>query len=196
MLGQASAHLTSSPLRTFKRALLDELLYYRSTSPSPIEPLCLFPNLGRLSEKNDHKRSFDTGFINSRPLARNHTTKEMDLSFGECGWPVGVEPNRLCQLELLDRKTVYIIETIFLAAALFWDLVFIPCPYHTMILASKLGLRMQSIASGFVKERIESVWANRTICQLDQLFQNNLESGTQTAIIYTQPSAKAGGKFF
>ena len=85
-------------------------------------------------------------------------------------------------------------EAISLTAALFWDPLFALCLRYAMKLASKLGLKTRSIASRLFKERIESVWANRTICQLDQLFQNNSEWWTGMAIIYAQPSAKARGK--
>lgn len=44
-----------------------------------------------------------------------------------------------------------------------------------MKLAFKLGLKMQGITSDMVKERIELVWANKTINQLDQLVWNNPE---------------------
>lgn len=39
----------------------------------------------------------------------------------------------------------------------------------------KLGLKMWSIVSNVVKEKIKLVWVNKTIIQLDQLFQNNSE---------------------
>ncbi len=194
VLGPAPTQLTSSALRTFKRTLSDESLGRRSTSPSLAEPLHPFPTVGPLLEKSNRKRLFDTAFINSRPLAGNHAAKEVDLSFGECGCPAPVKLNRSWQLELLDCKPVYIKEAIPLTAALFWEPLFAPCPRHTLKLASKLGLRTRGITSGVVKERIEAVWVNKTIRQLDQLFQNNPEWWTGMAIIYAQPSAKVGGK--
>ena len=75
-------------------------------------------------------------------------------------------------------------EAIPLAAAIFWNPLFATCHCHTVKLTFKLGLRMQSIVSGVVKEKIEWVWANQTISQLNQLFRNNLEWWTETAIIY------------
>lgn len=44
-----------------------------------------------------------------------------------------------------------------------------------MKLAFKLGLKMQDIANIIIKKRIELVWANKTISQLDQFYQNNPE---------------------
>ena len=133
-------------------------------------------------------------FINSCPHAGNHAIKKVDLSFGECECPAPIKLNRSWQLELLDHKSVYIMKAIPLAAALFWDPLFAACPRHNMKLISKLELKMRNIASGVVKEIIESVWINATIRQLDQLFRNNSESWTGMAIIYAQPSAKVGKK--
>ncbi len=157
VLGPTPTRLTSSALKTFKQALSDESLGRQSTSPCLAELLCLFPTLGPLPKKSNCKRLFDTAFINSLPLARNHTAEEVDLSFGKCRCPAPVKLNQLWQLELLDRKPVYIIEAIPLTAALFWEPLFTPCPCHTMKLASKLGLRTWGIASEVIKERIEAV---------------------------------------
>ncbi len=77
---------------------------------------------------------------------------------------------------------------------LFWDPLFTPWPRYTMKLISKLELKMRGIFSEVVKRKIKAVSANRTICQLDQLFQNNPEWWTGIAIIYAQPSAKASRK--
>ena len=157
VLGSAPTWLTSSALKTFKQALSDEPLGCQSTSSSSLEPPCPFPILGPLAKKSNRKRFFDTVFINSRSLAANHAIKEVDLSFEKYGCFAQVKLNWSWQLELLDCKPIYIIKAIFLAAALFWDLLFAPCLRHTMKLASKLGLRTQIIASGLVKERIELV---------------------------------------
>lgn len=172
MLGLTPPHLASTALKTFKQALSNELLR-RSTSFA--ESLCPFPPLGSLPNKTDRKRTFDIAFINSRPLAGNHAREEVDLSFAECGYPAAVKLNRSWQLELLDLKPVCIIETICLAAAIFWDTSFTLCHCYTVKLAFKLGLKTRGIASSVVKERIKFVWANRNICQLDQLFRKNLE---------------------
>lgn len=93
VLGPAPPHLTSSSLRIFKRALSDEPLRRRSTSPAQL--LCLFPPLGSLSDKTDRKRTFDKAFINSRLLASNHDRDEVDLRFAECGYTAAVKLNRL-----------------------------------------------------------------------------------------------------
>ena len=84
VLDPAPTHLTSSALKIFKQALSDKLLSCHLTSLSLVGPLGPFLTLGPLPEKNDHKRSFETTFINSCQLAGNHAAKEMDLKFGEC----------------------------------------------------------------------------------------------------------------
>lgn len=57
----------------------------------------------------------------------------------------------------------------------FWDLLFVLFHCYIVKLAFKLGLKMQNIANTVIKEKIELVWANRTISLLDELFQNNSE---------------------
>ncbi len=188
-------YLIFSALRTFQQALSDEPLRRRLTSLSPVEPLSTFLTLSSLPKKNDCKWFFDTVFLNSRLLADNHTIKGVDLRFGQCGYFVPVQLNRLWQLELLDRKSVYIIKTILLTTVQFWYLLFASYPHHTIKLALKLGLRMKNITIGVVKEKIELTWTNKTIRELDQLFQNNPKWWTEMGIIYSQPRAKAGGKF-
>ena len=154
------------PLRTFKQSLSDELWPHVLTSLA--KPFCLFPALSVVNpdnnnglynptNKNKHKRGFDTAFINSRPLAGNHDQKEVDLSFAGCGCPTTVKLNRLWQWDLLDPKPVYIIEAISLAAAFYGDPFFATCTCHTMKLAFKLGLKTNKIKSGMVKERIKAV---------------------------------------
>ena len=172
VLGPTPPHLVYTALKTFKRALSDKP-WRRSTSPA--KPLCPVPPLGLLPGKTDCKRTFDTAFINSRQLPGNYAWEEFDLSFAECGYPAAVKLNRSWQLELLNPKPVCIMEAIPLATAIFWDLSFAPCYCYNVKLAFKLGLRTRDIASGVVKEKIESVWANRTLSQLDQLFWNNPE---------------------
>lgn len=90
-------------------------------------------------------------------FAGNHPTQNIDLNFREYKCFVSVKFNLLWQFELLDCEPVYIMKVISLVAALFWDLLFISCLRHTIKLASKLWLKMQSIASKFVKEKIELV---------------------------------------
>ena len=167
VLSLAPTWLTSSALRIFKRALSDEHLDHQSTSPSPLKSFRPFSILGLMPKKSDCERPFDIAYINSRLFAANHAAKEFELSFGKCGCPAQVKFNRSQQMELLDRKPVCIMEAIPLATALFWDLLFTLYLRHTIKLASKLELKMPSIASGLVKERIESVYANRSIHQLD-----------------------------
>ena len=116
MLGPTPPHLASTAARTFEQAFSDELLC-RSTSPA--EFFCPFLPLGLLLKKTDRKRTFDTAFINSRPLASNHSRKEFDLSFAECGYSIAVKLNQSWQLKLLDPKPVSIIEAISLATLIF-----------------------------------------------------------------------------
>ena len=192
--------LGPSPLRTFKQSLSDEPRPRVSTSPAKL--LHPFPALGALNpndnngsynptDKNKCKRGFDIAFISSRPLAGNHDKEEVDLSFAGCGCPAAVKLNRSWQLDLLDPKPVCIIKAIPLASALFWDLSFAPYTRHTLKLAFKLGLRTNKIKSGVMKERIEAVWANRTISLLDRLFRDNPEWWIATAIVYTQLAIKS-----
>lgn len=138
VLGLDLTYLIFLALRIFKEALLDEFLHHSLTSLSLTKPFSPFLTLGLLSY---YKRSFKTMFLNSRPSARNHATKEVNLSFQECGSFASVKFNQLQQLKLLDRKPVYIIEVIALAVILFQDLLFIFFPYYTMTLAIKPGLQ-------------------------------------------------------
>lgn len=143
--------------------MLNKFLSCQSTSLSHTESLYLFFTLGPLSRKSNYKQFFDTIFINSCPHARNHATKEIDLSFEKCGDLIPINFNQSWQLKLLDCKSVCIIKAISLTAALFWNPLFAPYPYQTMKLSLKPGLRMRSITNGAVKKRIEAVWANITI---------------------------------
>ena len=176
--------LELSPLRTFKQSLSDKPWPRVSTSLS--KPFYLFSALGALNpnnisgsynpiNKNKRKWGFNTAFINSRLLAGNHDEKELDLSFAGSGCPALVKLNRSWQLDLLDPKPVCIIKAIPLTAASFWDPFFAPCTRDTMKLAFKLGLKMNRIKNGMVKERIKAVWANKTVNLLDRLFKVNLE---------------------
>ena len=94
-------------------------------------------------------------------------------------------------MDLLGLKLVCIIEAIPLAAALFWDPIFALCPSHTMKLAFKLGLRINKVKNDVVKEKIETIWANRTVSLLNRLFMNNPEWWTTTIIIYTQSATRS-----
>ena len=174
VLGLAPTWHISSAFRIFKQVLSDKSLGRRSTNESqPSKTSLSISNSWPVAQKRNCKRPFDIAFITSRLFTANHIIKEIDLSFGKCECPAPVKFNQLWQLELLNRKPVCILKTIFLVAALFWDPLFALCPHHIIKLVSKLGLRTQSIAIRLVKEKIESVWANKTICQPDQLFQNN-----------------------
>ena len=179
-----SLPLGPSPLKTFKRSLLDKPWSHMSTSSA--KPLCPFPALGpqnpdnnngsyNPTNKNKRKRGFDITFINSCPLAGNHDQEAVDLSFAGCLCPAAVKVNRSWQLDLLNPKPVCIIKAIPLAAALFWDPLFALCTCHTMKLVFKLGLKTNRIKSNIVKEKIEAVWANKTVNLLYRLFKDNPE---------------------
>ena len=185
MLAPAPTWLTSSAFKTFKQTLSDEFLGHQSTSSNPLKPLCLFLILGPLPKQNNCKQLFNLAFINSCLLPANHAVEEIDPSFKEYGYPPHGKFNRLWQLELPDCKPIYIMETMSPMAILFCNPLSAPCPCHTMKLASNLELKRQSIASRQVKERIELLWPNKTIYQLDQLFQNNPEWWMGTTLINT-----------
>lgn len=133
---------------------------------SLIKPLYLFLTLGaynlnnhnalyNLTNNNKGKQVFNTAFINSCLLAGNHNQEKVDLSFTGCGCLDAVKLNQ--QLDLLDLKSVCIIKAISLAAALFWDLTFAPYPCHSIKLVFKLGLRINKIKNGVVKEKIKAI---------------------------------------
>ena len=184
MLDPASFYLASTAFRTFKQVLLDDLLRRGLTRHA--ELLCLFLFFGSLRHKINRKWTFDITFISFCLLAGNHIWKEFDLKFAKFDCRAAVKPNRSWQLELLHLKQVCIIEAISLATAMFWDPSFALCHCHIMKLTFKLELKTWAIASVMVKEKIKSIWANRTINKLDQLFWNNPKCWTRTAIIYAQ----------
>ena len=124
----------------------------------------------------DQKRTFDKAFdINYRLLARDHNAEEVDLSFVRCQYPPAINANRELQQELLNTKVVYMAEAISLVAAFFWDLNFLLCPRHILNLGKKLGFKTKSLKIDLVKVRIEEIWANKTIAELDVFFTNNLD---------------------
>lgn len=81
---------------------------------------------------NKRQRGFDIVFINFRFLVGNHEKKEIDLIFAGCGYSDAIKLNRSWQLDLLDFKPVYILEAIALAAALFYNAIFMFSSYQTM----------------------------------------------------------------
>ena len=76
-------------------------------------------------------------------------------------------------MELLERRPACIVETIPLPAAIFWDPNFVPCPRYTLNLAKKMGFKTRNLSGALFKERIQSIWANKTIGQLEALFKEN-----------------------
>ena len=115
--GPGLLYLPSTALGIFKQVLSDQFLYCCSTSP--VKTLCLFLPLGLLPNKTDCNQTFNIAFINSCPLASNHTWKEVDLSFAKCICLDAIKLNRLWQLELLDFKPVCIMKAISLTATIF-----------------------------------------------------------------------------
>lgn len=116
ILSLTSSYLASIDFKTVKWALLDKPLHYSTTF---VELLYLFPPLNLLPDKTDCKQTFDIAFINSRLLADNYTWEKLDLNFAKYSCPTAIKLNRLWQLELLNFKSVYIMETIPLAATIF-----------------------------------------------------------------------------
>ncbi len=168
-----------------KRASLEEAL----PTFVPLLPLIecpsppLFPSNG-LGEK----RSFDKAFnLDYRPLTNDRTGEEVDLSFAYSQCPLAVKVKRPWQRKFLDRKSICMVEAIPLAAAIFWDLGnFVLCTWHMLNLAKKLGLKTKNLKTDIVKERIEQIWANRTLAGLDKLFANKPDWWNSTAIIFSQ----------
>lgn len=117
-----------SLLKKFKQFLSNEPWLCVSTSLA--KPLCPFLTFGIYNSNNNNglqnptntnkfKQDFDILFINSHPLAGNHDSKEIDLSFAGCICLNLVKFYQLWQLNLLDLKLVCIIEAILLLIALF-----------------------------------------------------------------------------
>lgn len=69
VLSSTPPHLVFTTLRTLKQALSDEPLRRLTSSIKTFRPFLPF---GSLPNKTNCKRTFDTTFINSRPLANNH----------------------------------------------------------------------------------------------------------------------------
>ena len=176
--------------RREKRATSEELAPAFTPLLPFVEPSLLFP-ASRIGEKQSFDKAFD---IDCRPLAKDHTGEEVDLSFAGCQCPPAVKANRAWQEELLNPKTVCMVEAIPLAAAIFWDPNFLLCPKHTPKLAKKLGLKTKNLKAEIVKEQIGQIWANRTIAELDLLFMNNPDWWRSTAVIFAQPSAQPSVK--
>ena len=133
------------------------------------------------------KRKFDKTFTSTQPLADNQAKKEVNLSFARCRYPLAIKLNRPWQIELLEERPVYIIETIPLITAIFWNPNFVPYPRHTLNLVKKLGLKIRNFSSTLDKECIQLIWANRTIGKLNALFKENPNWWSTTVVIYSQP---------
>lgn len=172
------------PFKTPKQFLSDEP--WLRVSISPTKPFYLFPTLDAYNSNNNNslynsinnnkrKQGFNTTFMNSCPLANNYNQTKVDLSFVGCKCFDAVKLNRSWQLDLLNSKPVCIIKTILLATTIFLKPTFMFCTCYTMKLAFKLGLKINKIKSSILKERIKTIWANKTIRSLDILFKDNPE---------------------
>ncbi len=130
-----------------KRVTSEEL------APAFILLLLSKPPLLFLANRVSKKRSFDKAFnINGRPLANNQFGKDVNLSLGGCQCPPAVKANRPWQQELLNPKTVYMVEVISLATTIFWDLKFLLCRKHILKLIKKLGFKIKNLKAEIVKE--------------------------------------------
>lgn len=175
-----------------KRASLEEVApIFASLLPlvERLSPL-LLPFSG-----TEEKRSFNMAFsLDWRPLANDHTKKDVNLSFGYCQCLPAVKTNRPWERELLDRKFICMVKAIPLAATIFWDLNFVFYTRHTLILPKKLGLKRKNIKNDLVTERIRQIWANKTIIRLDKLFANNPDWWYFIASIFSQLTLKNKNK--
>lgn len=85
-------------------------------------------------------------------MPQDHTGKKLDLSFvGYLCFPT-IKANRAWQEELLNSKTVCMIEAISLVTAIFWELNFLLYLKHILKLAKKLRLKMKNLKAEIVKE--------------------------------------------
>ena len=105
-----------------------------------------------LSGSISKKRKFDKIFINSEILANNYAKKEINLNFTWCGCLSAIELNRPWQIELFEWRSVYIIETILLAAAIYWDPNFMSCLRHMPNFVKKLDFKTRNLFITLVKE--------------------------------------------
>lgn len=63
--------------------------------PQPGRASLSIADSGLVAQENYRKWLFNTALINSRLLARNHATKEVDLSFEKCEYPTPVKRKQL-----------------------------------------------------------------------------------------------------
>lgn len=113
--------------------------------------------LYNLTNINKRKQGFNTTFINSYPLDGNYNQKEVKLSFVSYRCLNTVKLNWSWQLNLLNLKPICIIKIISLVAAIFLHPTFVPCPCHTIKITFQLGLKINKIKNGILKERIKTV---------------------------------------
>ena len=91
------------------------------------------------------------------PLASDRSGEEVDLSFVGCQCTQVVKDNKAWQQELLNSKTLYMVEVIPLAAAIFWDPNFALCPKHGLNLLRKLEFKTKRLKAKVVNKRIGQI---------------------------------------
>ena len=131
------------------------------------------------------KRSFDKELdLDYRSLASDWSRKRVDISFAGCQCSQAVKKNKVWQLELLNNKTICMIEAIPLVAAIFWDLNFVLYSRYIFNLARKLGLKTKRLKVIVLNRWMGQIWANKIIEELNLLFRNNPEWFHSIAIIF------------
>ena len=65
------------------------------------------------------EKKFDKIFINTWPLANNHAKEKVNISIAGCGGPLAGKLNKPWQIEFLEWRPAYIVETIPLTAVMF-----------------------------------------------------------------------------
>ncbi len=92
-----------------------------------------------------------------------------------CHYFVAIKANKAWQEDVLNPKFVYMVKTILLAIAIFYDPNFLLCTRYTLNFAKKLELKTKNLRVDIIKERIRQIWAYKMIAKLDPLFTNNLD---------------------
>lgn len=82
------------------------------------------------------------------------------------------------------------VESIMLAAAIFWDSNFALCPGHYLNLTRKLEFKTKRLKVKRVNDRILQIRPNRTIAKLNLLFMNNSDWWCSRSVIFAEPKGK------
>lgn len=97
------------------------------------------------------KRLFNKTFdINSQPLTKDYTGKEVDIRFISSHCLSAVKANKAWQRELLNSKPVCMIKAIPLTIAIFWDPNSSLCTRYTLNFAKKLELKTKNLRADIV----------------------------------------------